>query len=155
MSGSPEEDTRLAQWRARPATNRAVAPGRTCTPSRESNRIAPTSESPTRVAPIPANRPGAAGVRGGARAQHAQAGGPGDGLHCATLSDARTLALVESAARKAAPTPRAPGMRDPARIESRCRSVRESRAADLACLPPEHAAVMATTRVRERARIRP
>src|SRR5207237_6635825 len=107
------------------------------------------------VAGLQVHRPGVAGVRGGARAQHAQAGGPGDGLHCATLSDARTLAFVESAARMAAPTPRAPGMRDPARIESRCRSVRESRAADLACLPPEHAAVMATTRVRARARIRP
>src|SRR4029077_2600780 len=46
---------------SRPATNRAVTPGRTSTPSRESNRIAPTSESPTRGAPIPANGPRSTG----------------------------------------------------------------------------------------------
>src|SRR5207244_12036367 len=51
----------VAQLRARPATKRAVAPGRARTPSRESNRIAPASESPTRDAPMPANGPSVAG----------------------------------------------------------------------------------------------
>ena len=68
--------------------------------------------------------------------------------HGETLSVARTRALVESAARIALPTALAPGIRDCARIESRWRSVSESAgAADLADLPPEHAAQRARTMV--------
>ena len=68
--------------------------------------------------------------------------------HGETLSEARTRALVESAARIALPTALAPGIRDCARIESRWRSVSESTtAADLADLPPEHAARRARTMV--------
>src|SRR5207249_11615763 len=68
-------------------------------------------------------------------------GGQGMRAQGETLSVARTRALAESAARIALPTALAPGIRDCARIESRWRSVRESRpAADLAGLPPEHAA---------------
>src|SRR5207302_6601765 len=74
----------------------------------------------------------AAGAGGRTRAERAQAG-PDDRPHGATLSAARTLALVESAARNAAPTPLAPGMRDLARIESRCRSVSVSAARE----PPD------------------
>ena len=67
--------------------------------------------------------------------------------HGETLSVARIRALVESAALIALPTPLAPGIRDFARIESRWRSVSESRsAADLAVLPPEHAASSAKTK---------
>src|SRR5947209_4563477 len=73
-------------------------------------------------------------------------GGRGVRLHGETLSEARTRALVESAARIALPTALAPGIRDCARIESRWRSVSESTsAADLADLPPEHAARKART----------
>ena len=76
--------------------------------------------------------------------------------HGETLSVARTRALVESAARIALPTALAPGIRDCARIESRWRSVRESRpVADLAGLPPEHAARSARAMVSERVRIVP
>ena len=68
--------------------------------------------------------------------------------HGETLSEARTRALVESAARIALPTALAPGIRDCARIESRWRSVSESTsAADLADLPPEHPARRARTMV--------
>src|SRR2546423_1254716 len=124
----------LAQFRARPATKRAVAPGRTRTPSRESNRIAPTSESPTPAAPMPANGPS-----GGA----GSGGDPGNGV---PLSVARRRALAESAAFMARPTALAPGMLDLARIESRCRSVRVSRAAAPPPLaPPEQAAVSIRT----------
>src|SRR5256885_5784957 len=77
-------------------------------------------------------------------------------LHGETLSVARTRALVESAARMALPTARAPGIRDCARIESRWRSVSESAsAADLADLPPEHAAERARTMTSMRARMGP
>src|SRR2546430_2810492 len=81
-------------------------------------------------------------------------GGQGVRAHGETLSVARTRALVESAARIALPTALAPGIRDCARIESRWRSVSESAgAADLADLPPEHAAQKATTMASMRARI--
>src|SRR2546430_17659617 len=90
----------------------------------------PVADVALRVAGLQVHRPGATGVGGGARAQRAQAG-PGDRLHGATLSVARILALVESAARNAAPTPPAPGMREPASIESRWRSVRVSAAREL------------------------
>src|SRR6266700_2301854 len=75
-------------------------------------------------------------------------GGRGVRPHEETRSEARTRALVESAARIALPTALAPGIRDCARIESRWRSVSESTsAADLADLPPEHAARRARTMV--------
>src|SRR6266571_7328890 len=66
-------------------------------------------------------------------------GGQGVRSHGDTLSDARIRALVESAARIAAPTPRAPGMREAARMLSRCRSVRLSPGAadDFSGLPPQ------------------
>src|SRR5207247_5115891 len=81
-------------------------------------------------------------------------GGRGARPHGETLSVVRTRALAESAARIALPTPLAPGIRDCARIESRWRSVSESPpAADLAVLPPEHAARSARTMVSTRARI--
>src|SRR5438876_7331848 len=85
----------------------------------------------------------ARGKRGEQRDAHPE----GVRTHGETLSVARIRALVESAARIALPTPLAPGIRDFARIESRWRSVSESRsAADLAVLPPEHAASSANTK---------
>src|SRR2546430_17137686 len=78
----------------------------------------PVPDVALRVAGLQVHRPGAAGVGGSARGQRAQAG-PGDRLHGATLSVARILALGESAARNAAPTPRAPAMGDPPSVESR------------------------------------
>src|SRR5437773_12101738 len=73
-------------------------------------------------------------------------GGRGVRPHGETLSEARTRALVESAARIALPTALAPGIRDCARIESRWRSVSVSTsAADLADYPPDHAAQRART----------
>src|SRR5207247_9754357 len=79
----------------------------------------------------------ARGERGEQRDAHPQ----GVRTHGETLSVARIRGLVESAALIALPTPLAPEIRDFARIESSWRSVSESRsAADLAVLPPEHAA---------------
>src|SRR5256886_753004 len=86
----------------------------------------------------------ARGKRGEQRDAHPE----GVRTHGETLSVARIRALVESAARIALPTPLAPGIRDFARIESRWRS-----AADLAVLPPEHAAQRARTMASMRARI--
>src|SRR2546428_9534878 len=55
------EDNRLDP-RSRPATNRAVIPGRACTPSFASNRIAPLMESrPAQASDTPANGPRSAG----------------------------------------------------------------------------------------------
>ena len=67
--------------------------------------------------------------------------------HCVTLSVARMCALVESAYRIAAPTPRAPGIREPARMLSRCRWVRLSPGAadDFSALPPPQAVSRTTS----------
>src|SRR6266704_3265893 len=101
-------------------------------------------------------------VHGGGGARIGRAAGGEDegeqahpGSHCVTLSVARMCALVESAYRIAATTPRAPGIREPARMLSRCRWVRLSPGAadDRSGLPPPQAARSRRSRMADEVRM--